>query len=283
MPKIISVGTLKGGTGKTSFLFNMSGVLAEDKKVLLIDGDPQFNLTSNVGVDVTKPDLKSIKDVLENKLTANEVIYKQPIKSLPNLDIIPSSVELTLTELKLVNMPGRENKLVNFFKNNHDRLSEYDFILMDSNPNLGMINQNIFLSSDSILLISDIDMNSIRGAEFFLALWEEIRTELGKPDNVKGLILNNADMRSTLWKQLNDYCLADETLGKLLIQTIIPMNQIIKETEFCNQPINILGTTWDEKTKQYIQSGTARDKKTRQDIRNKYADVLLRLKERGVL
>ena len=187
--KIIAFGTLKGGTGKTSTLFNLGGLLAEHHKVLLVDADPQFNLTSNAGVSVTNMGLRTLKDVFEGNVTAREAIYKSPIKALSNLDIIPSSIQLTATELNIVNFAGREQILSNFVFDNRDTLQEYDYILIDTNPNLGMINQNVFNAADAIVLVSDVSFNSITGAEFFIALWESIRERLRKPDNVAGLLL----------------------------------------------------------------------------------------------
>ena len=86
--KIITVATLKGGVGKSNFAFNISGLLSENKKVLLIDIDPQSNLTLNVGIDITQQNF-TIKDIFENNINLENVIIKSPIKELPNLDLIP--------------------------------------------------------------------------------------------------------------------------------------------------------------------------------------------------
>jgi len=196
--KKIAFGTLKGGPGKTATLFNTVGVLAETELVLAVDADPQFNLTTNAGIDVTDPNIKTLRDVFENGATAEEVIIKSPISELPNLDILPSSIQLTATEIKIVNLGGREQIFNNFLIDNIDYLKKYKYIFFDTNPNLGMINQNIFNAADSIVLVSDISSNSIMGAEFFIALWETIRWQLRKSDNVAALILNNADFRTTL-------------------------------------------------------------------------------------
>jgi len=270
MPKIIAAGTLKGGTGKTSFIFNIAGILAQTKKVLLIDGDPQFNLTTDLGIDVTEKNLKTIKDVFEYKARAEDVIYKHPIAELPNLDAIPSSIELTATELKLVNLAGREQKLRNFFQDNADVLAEYEVILMDTNPNVGMINQNIFLASNSIILVSDIDANSIRGAEFFIALWDDVRGDLRKEDNVAALVLNNADNRSSLPDMLFDYCQDDEELKRLLVKTVIPNNIQVKNSKLKNQPLSIMQTNSNEKA-------------SKEKVLSAYQQVLSELTERGVL
>ena len=269
MPKIIATGTLKGGTGKTSFTYNIAGILALTKKVLLIDGDPQFNLTTDLGIDVTEKNLKTIKDIFENKARAEEVIYKTPISKLPNLDAIPSSIELTATELKLVNLAGREQKLRNFFEDNAEVLAEYEIILMDTNPNVGMINQNIFLAADSIILVSDIDANSIRGAEFFIALWDDVRRDLRKEDNIAALVLNNADNRSSLPDMLFEYCQDDDELKRFLIKTVIPNNIQIKNAKLKNQPLSILQTS-------------SKEKASKEKVLSAYQQALAELTERGI-
>ena len=270
MPMIIAAGTLKGGTGKTSLVFNLAGLLAQTKKVLLIDGDPQFNLTRDLGIEVTEKNLKTIKDVFENKATAVEVICKRPIDELPNLDAIPSSIQLTATELRLVNLAGREQKMKNFFQNNAEALAEYDYIISDTNPNLGMINQNIFLAADKIILISDIDVNSIQGAEFFIALWDDVREDLRKENNVAALVLNNADARSSLPDQLRVYCKDDEVLGKLLINMMIPNNIQVKNSKLAQKPLSVF-------------SPPANEKASKEKILTAYQQVLIELTEKGVL
>ena len=99
--KIITTGTLKGGTGKTTFTFNLAGALAVDHRVLLVDVDPQGNLTSDVGVDVADQQRKSLRDIFANsKIKPESVIIREPIKGLPGLDIIPGHIKLMETGLK---------------------------------------------------------------------------------------------------------------------------------------------------------------------------------------
>ena len=269
--KIIAFGTLKGGTGKTSTLFNLGGLLAEQHRVLLIDADPQFNLTSNAGVFVNTKGLRTLKDVFEGNVTAEEVIYKHPIPALPNLDIVPSSIELTATEINIVNLAGREQILHNFILDNSDELQEYDYILIDTNPNLGMINQNVFNAADKIILVSDVSFNSITGAEFFLFLWEPIRERLRKPENVAALLLNNGDDRTTLPKELRSYVEQNGKLGHMLLRTAIPMSKQVKNTELSHLPINVL------------QGDTTQKREAITNVRAAFVNVLTELQERGIV
>jgi len=269
--KIIAFGTLKGGTGKTSTLFNLGGLLAEQHKVLLVDADPQFNLTSNMGVSVVGGGLRTLKDVFEGSIAAEDVIYKSPIPRLPNIDIIPSSIHLTATELNIVNAAARENILQNFILDNQDVLQRYDYILVDTNPNLGMINQNVFNAADKIILVSDVSFNSITGAEFFIALWKSVRNQLRKPDNVAALLLNNNDNRTRLPKDMIAYVQDNALLRNLMLQSTLPNSVQVKNTELEHKPINIL------------EGETTNSREAIERVKAAFIGVLNELKERGIL
>jgi chromosome partitioning protein len=272
--KIIAFGTLKGGTGKTSTLFNIAGLLAQQHKVLMVDADPQFNLTTDAGFsmeNMEKMGLQTLRDIFENGATARQVIYEKPIKALPNLDIILSSIKLTATEINIVSLAGREQLFNNFVLDNSDVLQEYDYILVDTNPNLGMINQNMFYAADDIVLISDISFNSIQGAEFFIALWETIRKPLRKPDNVAALILNNCDMRMNLPKDLIAYIKETASLRELLLQSVLPASIQVKNTELDHTPINLL-----------VGKDTA-SREAIERVKAAYMAVLSELREKGIL
>jgi chromosome partitioning protein len=238
--KIIATGTLKGGTGKTSTLFNLAGLLAEDHKVLLVDCDPQTNLSLNCGVDITVKNLKTIVNIFENNAAAENIIFKNPIKELKNIDIIPSSIKLTATELQIVSKAGRENILKNFISENHNLFNNYDYIFLDTNPSMGIVNQNAFLIADSIILISDVSLNGIQGAELFIELWADTRRLLGKTDNVRALILNNLDKRLKLSAELIEYCGDNESTRDIFIKTVIPASVQVKNTEMEHKTINLL-------------------------------------------
>ena len=240
--KIITIGTLKGGTGKTTATFNLAGMLAEKHRVLLMDLDPQCNLSMNTGIDVTRSGLKTAKDIFEGTARLQEVIYKTPVKCLPLLDAVPSSIHLTATELNIVSLAGREQILSNFILDNKAALeASYDYLVIDTNPSMSMINQNAFLVADSIILISDVSLNGIQGAELFIALWENARKQIRKADNVKALIINNYDKRIKLSGELLDYCRENEGISRLLINTVIPASVKIKETELEHKPIGATG------------------------------------------
>ena len=240
--KIVAFGTLKGGTGKTTVAFNVGGILAEEHKVLFIDIDPQSNLSDNVGVDTTDQDGATIRDVF-NKPTetkAEDVITKAPMWQLPNLDIIASHIRLTATELQLAAMAGRERILQKWIERNKDTLGQYDYIILDTNPSMGIVNQNAFMSADSIILVSDVSKKAIQGAQLFTYLWGEACENLDVEDKTNALILNNCDKRIGLTRDIKEYYKDDEDFGSIVLDATIPARVEIKRTETTYLPINII-------------------------------------------
>lgn len=219
--KKIAVGTLKGGTGKTSIAFNMAGELALKNKVLLIDMDPQCNLSNNAGVDISQQDIYSTKDIFENdgrEYSPEKLIIKEPVPELPNMDIIPGHILLTATELRIGAKAARERILEYYFEDYAEYFAKYDYIIMDTNPSMGVVNQNAFCAADSIILVTDIDDNSRIGLQLFIYLWEEVRKALRKEDNIKALVVNKVDVRTNLTSALMDYFREDEELSKILVK-----------------------------------------------------------------
>ena len=263
--KVIAFGTLKGGTGKTTVAFNIGGILAEEHKVLFIDVDPQCNLSDNAGVDTADQDGATIRDVFNNpsKVTASDVITTEPMWQLPNLDIIASHIRLTATELQLVSTAGREKILKKWVAKNMDVLSTYDYIVMDTNPSMGVVNQNAFMAADSIILVSDVSKKAIQGAQLFSYLWGEICENMDIEDNTKALILNNCDKRIGLTADIKEYYRDDDDFGKILMEHTIPARVDIKSTEVRYLPINLTAPN--------------------SDACEAFRDVVAELKERGVL
>ena len=239
--QIIAIGALKGGTGKTSVTFNLASVLAEDKNVLLIDKDPQANLSSDVGVDIADQKRLSIRNIYEdNSIKPSEVIIKQPIHGLPGLDIIPSHIKLMETERRLANRAGREHILANWLDDNKEELKIYDYIFLDTNPSMSLLNANAFYVADKIILVSDVSPNGVQGIELFLSLWDETRRDLRKENNVAALIINNYASRTKWAKDMMEFCADHEEIKYLLIDEPIPATVKMKDTSGEHCPINLL-------------------------------------------
>lgn len=239
--KIIAFGTMKGGTGKTTLAFNLAGMLAEHHKVLLWDIDPQCNLSQSVGMDINTRDAYTAKDVFDNPDTPPEKIAVCVDDSLEgNLWIMPGSIDLTLTEAMLPSRAGRELILHHYIEDNIDFFHQFDYILLDTNPSMCNVNQNGFVAADSIVLVSDVSLHSIRGAELFQYLWEDIRKSLRLPETIKALVLNNYDVRTKLAGQLMSYCEGQDNLKDLIVRTVIPARVAMKNTAIESKPINQL-------------------------------------------
>lgn len=244
--KIITFGTLKGGVGKTMLCFHIGGMLSQlGSKVLIIDSDLQGNLTNNIGIDRTVRDLLTMYDIYnidEKQPAPEQVVFQSPNSRLPNLDIIPGSIFLHRAELKLSQISGREQLLRNYIDDHKDFFIQYDYILIDTNPSMSIVNQNAFLVSDSILLVSDVSMNALEGAQLFIALWEESRMRMRLPDNIKGFIINDYDGRNKLSMDFIEYLCTSEELADIqaiLLKTIIPRNVKITEAELAAVPISL--------------------------------------------
>ena len=243
--KIICIGTTKGGVGKTTLTFNLAGYLAKTGKVLIWDIDPQANLSCNAGVNIMHPNIKTTKDILEKNTPPEQVIIKSPIKQLENLDIISSNLGLHETEMLLVNRSAREFIIKYYIEDNINFFEQYDWILIDTNPGMTVINQNGFLVADSIILVSDISDNAAQGVEQFQYMWQNRLKDFRMKDNIKALIINNFDKRISLSSEIVDYYKNNEDLTNLLIKTVIPSRVKMKETALEHKPINVLDVSCD--------------------------------------
>lgn len=246
--KIISFATMKGGTGKTTCCFNIAGKLAlQGYSVLVIDCDAQCNISSNFCFDIFDSEAYTVADILEDIDTDPlDVLLVSPIEEIEKLDLFPSTMFLFGTEVNLFSRPGRELLLKRYIQKHKDFFDQYDYILLDTGPNMGVVNQNAFLVSDSIVLITDPDCNSAKGADVFVSLWDNIRKDLDlEPTNVKALIINNVE-RTKMTNKLKDYISSHEMFSKIMITASIPHSTRFKEATEQNVPIHLLNV----KTKQ---------------------------------
>jgi len=249
--KVIAIGTLKGGVGKTMTTFNLMGVLAENKRVLGIDVDPQCNLSNNIGINIAEEDVFSCLDIFEStNIDPETLVVKSPIEELPNLDIIPSSIRLVATELRIGGRAGRERILLNYIEDHMDFFKQYDYVLLDTNPSINIINQNAFLAADSIILVTDVDENSRVGLKLFVDTWDAIRHDLRKENNVKAVILNKGALRNNLTDAMQNYLENDETFAPLYVPQMLRTKDVYKYAAIAKMPMNLYQTVCPRKDRE---------------------------------
>lgn len=243
MTKIISSAALKGGTGKTMFTFQVASELARrGHKVLLMDADPQCNLSNNI-IEAVETAEHTIAEIFErggNKKSLDLLVLRDVVDGLSGLDLIPSSIYLRSTEEGLKDRAGREGILARWIRDNSQELSAYDYLFIDTNVPLGVINTNIFAVCDSIVLISDVSENSLLGLEGFCALWEEVREDLELEDNVRAIVFNNVNIQLNAWGNAYSKVFSNDAFGPLLVDPPIPSRAIMKESEAKRVPLCLL-------------------------------------------
>lgn len=230
MGRIISIANQKGGVGKTTTAINLSTVLAKrNKKTLLIDMDPQGNATSGVGIEKNLE--KSTYTLLIEEDQIEEVILKTDIK---NLDICPSTINLAGAEVELVSMMSREMRLKEKLESIKDN---YDYILIDCPPSLGLITLNAFTASNSVLIPVQCEYYALEGLGQLLNTVKLVKKHLNKDLEIEGALLTMFDTRTNLSKQVVDE--VKRYFGDKVYKTVIPRNVKLSEAPSYGMPITV--------------------------------------------
>lgn len=228
MSKIVSLANQKGGVGKTTTAINLSASLAAcERNVLLIDLDPQANATSGVGIPKNLE--KSMYPVLTDGMNIREII--QPTE-LPNFHVAPSSVDLVAAELELSDAIGREFHLR---KAINEVSKEYDYILIDSPPSLGLLTINGLAAAHSVLVPMQCEYFAIEGVAQLMNTVERVRDILNPALEIEGIALTMYDERVNLARQV-----AEEVrvhFGEKVYKSIIPRNVRLGEAPSFGKPI----------------------------------------------
>ena len=231
MGKIISIANQKGGVGKTTTSINLSTLLAKrGKKVLMIDADPQGNASSGVGIDRDEIEL-SVYDMLINDSSVDDIVKKTNIK---NLYICPSNINLAGAEVELVSMMSREHRL----KEKLDVVKgEYDYIIIDCPPSLGLITLNAFTASDSVLIPVQCEYYALEGLGQLLNTISLVKKHLNKDIEIEGALLTMYDIRTNLSNQVVKE--VKKYFENKVYKTVIPRNVRLSEAPSYGMPITI--------------------------------------------
>ena len=244
MAKVISVSNQKGGVGKPTTSLSLAASLGVlEKKVLLIDADPQGNATSGIGINSDDFN-KSSYDVLLNQCEINDSIIKT--KS-PNLDIIPANIDLVAVEIELVDTNKREHMLTKMI----DKIKkDYDFIIIDCPPSLGLITMNALTASNSVIIPIQCEYYALEGLGKLLNTIKGIQKVHNDNLEIEGILLTMFDSRLRLSNQVKDD--VKKHFGDMVFSTIIPRNVSLGEAPSHGESIIVYNST-SKGSKSYIK------------------------------
>ena len=231
MGKIIAICNQKGGVGKTTTAINLGYALAQkSKSVLLIDFDPQANATSGLGVDKAGLE-KSIYDILINGTNIAEIIKNVHISEFT---LAPSSINLTGAEIELISLLNREYRLKNALK---DMKEQYDFILIDSPPSLGLLTINALTAATSALIPIQCEYYALEGLSQLLNTINLVKDNLNPELQIEGVLLTMADYRTNLTSEVINE--ARQFFKEKVFKTIIPRSIRLSEAPGFGKPIHV--------------------------------------------
>jgi chromosome partitioning protein len=228
MARIISIANQKGGVGKTTTAINLAASLAVlERKVLLIDADPQANATSGSGFD-TRSIQSSIYECLIDKADPNDLILHSEIEGF---DLIPSHIDLVGAEIEMLNQPNREKVL----KEVISKIStNYDYILIDCSPSLGLITVNALTAANSVIIPVQCEYFALEGIGKLLSTIKLIQSRLNPELEIEGFLLTMYDPRVRLSNQVVDE--VKNHFQQMVFETIIQRNIKLSESPSYGKP-----------------------------------------------
>jgi len=231
--RIIAVANEKGGVGKTAMVVNLGAALSlENKRVLVVDMDPQHNATIGLGVNVAD-NMPSVYDLItdDDPPEARQVVLST---SWENLDLIPSHIDLAGAELELADLPGRETKLAEALS---DLTGEYDFILIDTPPSLSLLTVNVFACATEVLVPCHTHPYALKALDDLFDTIDNVREGINQAIRITGIVPTFFDKRTSLSQRMVDRLRQDERYAGYLFDSMIRTNTAVALSSDVGKPV----------------------------------------------
>ena len=227
---IIAMANQKGGVGKTTSTINLGACLAEaDRKVLLVDLDPQGALTAGIGVHYEDVDLTIYDVMIDNNITVHQAIHHTGV---PGLDVIPANIDLSAAEIQLVNEVGREQVLARALR---PVMKDYDFIILDCQPSLGLLTVNALACAHGVLIPMECEYFSLRGLALLNDTVEKVADRLNFDLEILGILVTMFDRRTSHAREVMSRVV--EVFDDKVFDTVITRTVRFPETSVAGEPI----------------------------------------------